>query len=39
MNHKLAIVPAVAIAVILVLGIVQAQSGGIINDDGKRGPP
>jgi hypothetical protein len=44
MNHKeVAIVLVVATAVILFvgsnIGIMQAQSGGIINDDGKRGPP
>ncbi len=44
MNHKaVAIVLVVATAVILFVGsnirIMQAQSGGIINDGGKRGPP
>jgi len=44
MNHKaVAIVLVVAMAVILFvgsnIGVMQAQSGGIINDGGKRGPP
>jgi hypothetical protein len=44
MNHKaLAISLVVTMAVILFvgsnIGIIQAQSGGIINDGGKRGPP
>ena len=42
MDHKLAIVTAVAISVILVLesnlGIIQAQSWSITNDGGKQGP-